>query len=266
MPVVLNDKVGIGCINLQPDVVQIQDALNRVPLDQGGTPPNKKLPVNGNCGPQTIEAIQLFQLKQFGWPGADGKIFPNGQTHTRLNQILGTTSPSIPGFPEIPEPVTNAFLIRFLTGSSKNYVDMLYDVHLQIEDAANGGTANYVISLLGRIGVPPGAWKPDPYSEPEALHWDGNPMSVNEFDGFAFRLHTVSLPGFAELLLGNPGLPTAFENNTMSLKAPDSDTIHYLNRKVGIWEAHWEAWQERRPATKSFTGRMNRVYIDPVLL
>ena len=90
MPVAINDKVGILCINRPEDVTKIQDALNRVPPDQGRAVP--PLVPNGYCDNKTTDAIQKFQLKQFGWPGADGKIFPGGQTITRINELLPETS------------------------------------------------------------------------------------------------------------------------------------------------------------------------------
>lgn len=85
--IVIGAPVGIGGANLPNDVSTIQDALNRVsPASGGAVPP---LVVDGVCGPKTRSAIQQFQLKQFGWSGADGKINPGGQTITRLNEILG---------------------------------------------------------------------------------------------------------------------------------------------------------------------------------
>ena len=82
--------VGINGTNLAKDVTTIQDALNRVSPSEGGASPS--LVTDGVCGQKTKNAIQQFQLKQFGWSGADGKINPGGQTITRLNEILGGTN------------------------------------------------------------------------------------------------------------------------------------------------------------------------------
>lgn len=85
--IVISQSVGINSVNSANDVRVIQDALNRVTPAQGG--PSPLLVVDGACGPKTKNAIQQFQLKQFGWSGADGKINPGGQTITRLNQLVG---------------------------------------------------------------------------------------------------------------------------------------------------------------------------------
>jgi hypothetical protein len=87
--IVITASVGISATNLANDVSVIQDALNRVSPDQGG--PSPLLVIDGACGPKTKNAIQQFQLKQFGWSGADGKINPGGQTITRLNVLVGGT-------------------------------------------------------------------------------------------------------------------------------------------------------------------------------
>ena len=89
----VTQSVGLKSVNLPPDVRKIQDALNRVsPAGGGASPPLK---IDGLCGPKTTKAIQQFQIKQFGWSGADGKINPNGQTITRLNELLFPASKTI---------------------------------------------------------------------------------------------------------------------------------------------------------------------------
>ncbi|MEO8073078.1 MAG: peptidoglycan-binding protein [Acidobacteriota bacterium] len=99
--------VGIGGTNLANDVTTIQDALNRVSPAEGGASPT--LVVDGICGQKTKDAIQKFQLQQFGWSGADGKINPGGQTITRLNEILGANRPadSGGGFPPVDDRQAN---------------------------------------------------------------------------------------------------------------------------------------------------------------
>jgi hypothetical protein len=87
-PVVISASVGNRGRNLHHDTVTIQDALNRVPAAQGGA--NPPLTADGICGARTIAAIQAFQLKHFGWNGADGLVEPNRQTIAKLNEILGT--------------------------------------------------------------------------------------------------------------------------------------------------------------------------------
>jgi hypothetical protein len=85
--VTIEASVGAKGVNRKNDVTTIQDALNRAPVAQGGPAP--PLAVDGRCGPKTIKAIQTFQLKHFGWSGADGLIEPGRQTNLKLNQIVG---------------------------------------------------------------------------------------------------------------------------------------------------------------------------------
>jgi peptidoglycan hydrolase-like protein with peptidoglycan-binding domain len=82
--------------NRKEDVITIQDALNRVPLRQGGASP--PLAVDGISGPKTQKAIQTFQLQHFGWKGADSLIEPGKQTLAKLNEVLGSTGllPAVP--------------------------------------------------------------------------------------------------------------------------------------------------------------------------
>lgn len=79
--------------NLYDDVVTVQELLNNVPTSEGG--PQPRLDVDGNCGPKTRAAIQAFQLKQFGWSLADGRVDPFKQTIARLNEFdKASASPS----------------------------------------------------------------------------------------------------------------------------------------------------------------------------
>jgi hypothetical protein len=104
--IVISASVGINSTNLVNDVTVIQDALNRVSPAGGG--PSPLLVVDGICGSKTKNAIQQFQLKQFGWSGADGKINPGGQTITRLNELVGGGSADRPmdssgGYPAVDD-------------------------------------------------------------------------------------------------------------------------------------------------------------------
>ncbi len=80
--------------NLNPDVRTIQEALNKISINQGG--PKIPLVVDGKVGPKTNKAITDFQLKQFGIKGADGLIEPGKQTINRINQLLFSTLPIDP--------------------------------------------------------------------------------------------------------------------------------------------------------------------------
>jgi len=82
--IVIDRSVGQGGANDAKDVFNIQYGLDQVPpIDGGPTPPLK---IDGICGPKTIGAIRDFQLKQFGWSGADGRVDPGRQTIRRLNE------------------------------------------------------------------------------------------------------------------------------------------------------------------------------------
>jgi hypothetical protein len=95
-------SVGLNGTNNASDVETIQDALNRVPETQGG--PSGPLQVDGICGPKTRKAIQHFQLRHFGWKGADSRIDPDKQTIAKLNEVL--EQPSGPGGPSAVSPDT----------------------------------------------------------------------------------------------------------------------------------------------------------------
>ncbi|WP_162851303.1 M12 family metallopeptidase [Panacagrimonas perspica] len=71
--------------NLDGDVRTIQKLLNKVPAAQAG--PSPLLKVDGVAGQKTRDAIQKFQLKRFGWKGADARVDPKGQTLVALNEF-----------------------------------------------------------------------------------------------------------------------------------------------------------------------------------
>ena len=85
-PITISASVGMGGKNVAADVTKIQDALNRIPAGQGNPVP--PLTVDGACGDKTKNAIQLFQIKHFGWSGADGRVDPGGQTLAKINALV----------------------------------------------------------------------------------------------------------------------------------------------------------------------------------
>lgn len=113
MPRSISAPVGIGSPNRADDVRTIQELVNKVPLDQGGLPDDKKLVVDGICGPKTQDAISKFQLKHFGWKGADGKIEPGKQTLAKLNDF-DKPIPSAPVVPPKPKPTSKQFILQFV--------------------------------------------------------------------------------------------------------------------------------------------------------
>src|SRR5262249_47896783 len=76
--------------NKGPDVLTIQQSLNRIGADRGGA--GDLLMEDSKIGPNTIGAISRFQQKQFGW--ADGRGGPGRQTITRIAGILNTQKPN----------------------------------------------------------------------------------------------------------------------------------------------------------------------------
>src|SRR5262245_18285261 len=77
----ISASVGQGGKNLQPDVITVQELLNRA-RDRQNLPPIK---VDGFVGPQTVGAIRAFQESRFGW--ADGRVDPGGPTLAALNDV-----------------------------------------------------------------------------------------------------------------------------------------------------------------------------------
>lgn len=102
MALVLMRSVGIRGANLHPDVMKVQETINRVPVNEGG--PVVALELDGLCGPKTNDAIQKFQLHHFGWRGADGLIEVGKQTHQKLNTYAASKSTPTPVPPVPPQP------------------------------------------------------------------------------------------------------------------------------------------------------------------
>lgn len=108
--ITITGSVGLNGANRDPEVRKIQEALNRVPLVQGGLADPEKLKVDGLVGSKTTGAIRRFQLKQVGPAGADSRIDPGKTTLNKLNQVLSSSSPTL-------DPVADAPLLKkFLEG------------------------------------------------------------------------------------------------------------------------------------------------------
>jgi hypothetical protein len=122
-------SVGNRGENQDDDTRKIQRALNEVPPDKGRATP--LLTVDGKCGPKTIKAIQNYQLKHFGWSGADGLVEPQKRTVAKLNEDSG----AIPSFPDMAPTVrlTQAWVAKCLF-----HLGFVSDV-LDKEDPPPGG-------------------------------------------------------------------------------------------------------------------------------
>lgn len=94
-PITITKAVGLGAPNVDQDVVNIQYGLDQTAPINGG--PAMPLVIDGKCGPKTNKAIRDFQLKQFGFSGADGRIDPGKHTIQRLNEVRNDNlSPDMP--------------------------------------------------------------------------------------------------------------------------------------------------------------------------
>lgn len=102
-PLAIQFSVGVGGKNLQPDVLRIQEALNRVPATQGG--PTPSLVPDSWIGPNTCGAIKKFQVFHFGQGKADGRVDPNQYTIAKLREFQ--TTAVAPGCACPPKGVTS---------------------------------------------------------------------------------------------------------------------------------------------------------------
>ncbi len=82
--------VGQGGANIPADVAMIQYLLNCVPVSHGG--PVEELEIDGFAGVLTIQAVNHFQMFQFGW--ADGLVEPG--------QLGGTTFGELKKYDPLP--------------------------------------------------------------------------------------------------------------------------------------------------------------------
>jgi len=92
-PFEISAAVGRGGKNLEEDVQAVQVALNRR-ADAG-------LPVDGRCGPATIEAIMEFQ-RALGQSRPDGRVDPNRGTARALAASGKVGKPPPPPSPKAP--------------------------------------------------------------------------------------------------------------------------------------------------------------------
>jgi hypothetical protein len=148
----------MGGKNLPGDTRTVQELLNQVPASEGGPVP--KLEPDGKCGPLTKAAIQKFQIKHFGWKGADGRVDPDGPTLAKLNEFDKPLTPPVP--PRPPEPVipeaTDFFLIHM--SSKKVAVGAEDDRFFLVADIKHNLLAVYWIDVARRgrptVGTPQG--------------------------------------------------------------------------------------------------------------
>ena len=142
----ITEAVGVNGKNFPNDTLTIQESLNRLPVYQGGpTPPLKEDSV---CGPKTKKAIQLFQLKHFGWKIADGRVDPIGKTIAKLNELLQYYVPS-------PLRTARALyltpqVLLIVQSAQRNLVSALGALSSS-QFATQFGVTNYVDSILYNV-------------------------------------------------------------------------------------------------------------------
>ncbi len=79
----ISAPVGRNAVNKPPDVRAVKRLLNKVPVVYGGL--NYALDENALVDQNTVDAIMLFQRKQFG--SFDGVVNPEGRTFRRMTQV-----------------------------------------------------------------------------------------------------------------------------------------------------------------------------------
>jgi hypothetical protein len=79
----IRSAVGQGGANIPADVATIQYLLNCVPVAHGG--PVKELEIDGFAGVLTIQAVNRFQMIQFGW--SDGLVEPAQSGGTTFGEL-----------------------------------------------------------------------------------------------------------------------------------------------------------------------------------
>lgn len=222
MAFVLLASVGrMGGVNHTEDVRKVQHALNKVPKSDGGPP--KPLDPDGKCGGKTIEAIQLFQIKHFGWSGADGRVDVNGPTHRKLNEYDSGITPTVG-----PIPTSESFSLRIDSRVKEKNVEW----RLLITDEANEISRVYRLQQL--VPWPKDKYakkwtKPYPLSMPE-------PIAVTDFHDARF--------GYRSTLHYDPRKPYLQQEtwiNVMALQlVRDASPTNHFNTPTNIWDCWYE--------------------------
>jgi hypothetical protein len=142
----IKESVGLHGRNVFEDVYKVQYALNKVPPIDGGPPTPIK--IDGKCGPQTIKTIQNFQLKHFGWSGADGRIDPGKRTHKKLIEVSGRYDV----YPSLPlDMVNDAWFFAAMMQHVPFTKQCIHAAMAKILSAMNGGLFGAeALNLLNR--------------------------------------------------------------------------------------------------------------------
>ena len=144
--ITIERSVGQGGANQSKDVFNIQYGLDQVPPIDGG--PSPQLKIDGICGPKTIGAIRNFQLKHFGWSGADGRIDPGKQTIKKLNEKRQRwITPYLP-----PSLATDGWLLADLLRHVPHTRACVQAAIAKVQSAKTNGPGSTLVEKHYRIG------------------------------------------------------------------------------------------------------------------
>lgn len=223
MPVTISNLVAPKPqgVNLPEDVAKIKKALNQISVINGGlfeALPNLKLDeTNGTFDPKLQAAIQGFQLRHFGWNGADGKIFPNSVTIAKINELLPHEVA-----PVETEAKTNIF---FLMISPSKFVSNGDQIFLKFDDIQNRQSAKYRVDGAFAFIYPD--QKPESYTSQQRILWQGPALSVKDFDQADFQYGTNARVEMVNVQQST--LPQIDTENMMGIKTVKDNTFRYFN-------------------------------------
>lgn len=252
MAFTLNQPVGnYGGVKAGPDVLKVQRALNNVPPNEGGAVP--PLDTDSICGPKTLKAIQTFQLKHFGWKGADGRVDVMGPTHQKLNGYYsdGITSPT-PGQPSVPtgpeiEPIdpspekSESFSIRInAPGDLKSTLDIW---RVLITDEANQRSKRF------RMRKPLDLYTDNLFEGWSSAYYfrRSQPTALEDFLGAGIRFGSVLVVDPSKESIEVNGFDVTFDNdkrwwNRLALHLRgDSWATVYNDTPFRLYDCLWEA-------------------------
>lgn len=152
----ISASVGVNASNRQPDVITVQELLNKVPPPQGG--PEVKLKIDGLCWQKTQTAIRHFQNRNMGHKWPDGRVDPGGSTLARLNSfdeqppLAEWFTYSVPGFkPVIAQPMPSNVCWAACYAMLRSWRD---GKQYGIEEALSKVDAKYVQIYKNNQGLP----------------------------------------------------------------------------------------------------------------
>ena len=96
----IDASVGQNGVNRQVDVMVIQSRLSTL-INDGLLPALAPLPVDGQCGPKTKDAIGSFQRRFLGYQNPDKRVDKAGQT---LTALFAAHLKPVPPKPAQPKP------------------------------------------------------------------------------------------------------------------------------------------------------------------